>query len=399
MNELLMITRRTLLSIIIASPAINKATAISVNTREQHIDKVVNSVAEIKKINLFDGMLIKTRGFYYPEKASSMLYRVASGPEIKYNHAIKITEDFFIVPIFDNIISFKQLGLKMDGHHDDTQALRKILAVKGKYYFNQGCIIVKDYIELNANITIVGSGIATSIIEYRNTENNWLFINGHKGNSDFLKKAGYSGRGDYFLSEFSINLRGDLAGRNRSAMIFGRSRNIFLHRIHFYNGKNSHRIECNSQENFTVSNCIFSDTIITQPGSHEEINIDYNNKRGFPAYGQWDNSSCKGVKILSCEFINVQKGIASHSNPKINHESILISDCDFINTSSYAIQFQSVDHSIVDNCTFINCKEPEIVLINAHNNTIKNISSDKITLVKSDIKSTKNKIDNKKTLK
>lgn len=173
-------------------------------------------------------------------------------------------------------------------------------------------------------------------------------------------------------------------------MIFGRSKNVFLHNIHFYNGKNSHRVECNAQEDFTISNCIFSDTIISQSGSHEEINIDYNNKSGFPAYGSWDNSSCKRVNILSCKFINVQKGVASHSNPEKHHQSIIISDCLFKITSSNAIQLQAIDNSFIENCTFIDCKKTAIRLINAHGNTIKNIHSDQAVSVKSDRKSTNN---------
>ena len=387
-----MTTRRTLLKILITFPLISKATAFNFQLRNQPVDQTVNSVADIKKITLFDGMIIKTRGFYHPEKESSMLYRIVFGKNNRLAHSIEIIKGIFITPIYKDIISFKQLGLKMDGHHDDTPALRKILANEGEYYFNEGHLIVKDHIELGPNVRVIGSGMETSIIEYRNTKNSWLFINGEKGNPDFIRQSGYTGRGNYFLSDFSINLRGDLAKKNRSAMIFGRSRNVFLHNIHFYNGKNSHRIECNAQENFTVSNCIFSDTIISQPGSHEEINIDYNSKRGFPAYGNWDNSSCKRVNILSCKFINVQKGVASHSNPEKHHESIIISNCLFKNTTSNAIQLQAIDHSLVDNCTFTNCNKTAIVLINAHNNTIKNIHSDQTPSIKSDRISTKNSI-------
>lgn len=385
-----MITRRSLLSILITFPAISKATAFNFQLRDKHIDKTVNSVADIKYIDLFDGMIVKTRGFYYPEKESSMLYRVIFGKNVKIAHSIKVGREIFIIPIYKDIISFKQLGLKMDGHHDDTLMLRKILANEGQYYFNEGHLIVKNHIELGPNVRVIGSGMATSIIEYRNTKNSWLFINGEKGNPNFIKRSGYSGRGNYFLSDFSINLRGDLAEKSRSAMIFGRSKNVFLHNIHFYNGKNSHRVECNAQEDFTISNCIFSDTIISQSGSHEEINIDYNNKSGFPAYGSWDNSSCKRVNILSCKFINVQKGVASHSNPEKHHQSIIISDCLFKNTSSNAIQLQAIDNSFIENCTFIDCKKTAIRLINAHGNTIKNIHSDQAVSVKSDRKSTNN---------
>jgi hypothetical protein len=380
-----MITRRTLLKVsALLSLSYYKSSISAMVNFHKPIEEIsCNDVESIKKLKLKDGMIIRTSGYYHAQDDGAMTYIVKKRLTSNDKYCIKINDHYYIIPLIKDFISFKQLGLKMDGHHDNTDDLRKILSISGKYFFNPGILIVKDYIELNSDITIIGSGMQTSIIEYRNSKNNWLFINGEKGNLDFLEGNGYNGRGNFVLSKFSINLRGDIAEGSRSAMIFGRAKNILIDQVHFYNGKDSHRIECNSQLNFTVRSCIFSNTVISQDGSHEEINIDFNNHAGFPAYGNWDNTPCLNVNIVSCKFINVQKGVASHSTPPKHHSNINVIDCSFQNTTSHAIQFEGIDNSTINNCHFLDSGESDISLINSNKNNIINIKSNNKTTITS----------------
>ncbi|HHQ4088173.1 TPA: hypothetical protein ACSPZB_004766, partial [Citrobacter freundii] len=135
-----------------------------------------------------------------------------------------------------------QLGIHADGKNDDTYLLREVLKFSGNYYFSEGTILVSDYIELAPHISLIGAGMFKSKIEYRSVEGNWLFINGRKGDRNFLSGFGYNGRSDYIFKDFSIDLRGDIAKYSRSAMIFGRSSNVIIENVGFINGKNSHRI-------------------------------------------------------------------------------------------------------------------------------------------------------------
>lgn len=323
----------------------------------------VSDVGQIKNLTLHDNQRIFAQGYYFPEKESAMFYRVVkTQPDTPLQpHAIIINSQFHIVPQFQDTVSFKQLGLKIDGVTDETKQLRNILRHQGQYLFNAGTLIVSDYIELNSDITLSGQGIGKSVIEYRSSKNNWLFVNGRKGDADFLKTAGYTGRGNYVFKDFTINLRGDQAPGSRSAFIFGRSKNITISNLRFINGKNSHRIECNASQNVLIEHCTFADTVITDKKSHEEINIDFNTPKGFPAYGQWDYSACKNVVIRHCTFENVQTGIACHSQSGAMHQRVFIDNCRFENNTSYPIKLICFEDSHLSELTFVNNGKPLII--------------------------------------
>jgi len=335
----------------------------------------VKNVAQIKDLDIYENQIIFAEGYYFPEKESALFYRVVktrvSTP--LQPHAIIITPRFHIVPQFKESISFKQLGLKMDGKTDETSRLRDILSHKGSYFFNPGTLVVSDFIALNSDISITGQDKATSVIEYRSMKNNWLFINGEKGNPDFLTTAGYSGRGNYLFSNFTLNLRGDLARGSRSAFIFGRCENIKLSHLNFINGKNSHRIECNSSRNVLIEHCTFADTLITDNKSHEEINIDFNTPKGFPAYGQWDGSGCRDVMIRNCRFENVQTGIACHSQARAMHKNIYIDNCLFKDNHSYPLKLISFEDTFLSGIRLIDNAKPMLV-IHSKNITLRNVA-------------------------
>ena len=329
----------------------------------------VNNVAQIKELDIYENQIIFAEGYYFPEQESALFYRVvktrANTP--LQPHAIIINSRFHIVPQFKESISFKQLGLKMDGRTDETRRLREILRHRGNYFFNPGTLVVSDFIELNSDISIRGQDTATSVIEYRSDKNNWLFINGEKGNPQFISTEGYSGRGNYLFSNFTINLRGDLARGSRSAFIFGRCDNIKISHLNFINGKNSHRIECNSSRNVLIEHCTFADTLITDNKSHEEINIDFNTVKGFPAYGQWDGSGCQDVVIRHCRFENVQTGIACHSQAQTMHKNIYIDSCLFKNNHAYPIKLMGFEDTFLSGIRLIDNAKPIIVI---HSNNI-----------------------------
>lgn len=359
----------------------------------------VNVVSEISSIHLFDGLLVRTRGYYNIEDGCGALYlinRLSSIIDNKY--IIKINETYGMTLITSSDCTpLKQLGVHFDGMHDDTYLLRAIFRFPGCYYMDKGRIIVSDYIELSSDITLFGAGPFKTVIEYLGENGNWLFINGKKGDSNFLQGHGYNGRGNYHFRDFTIDLRGDIASHSRSAMIFGRSANVYIRNIIFMNGKNSHRIECNSQSNFNINNCFFINTVTTDTFSHEEINIDFNSPKGFPAFGEWDNTACENIIISSCCFINVQAGLGSHSYNMNKHKNIRVENCIFNKIKKIAIRFQSVDNSIIEGCVFEHVDGVDIALLDASNNVInKNLFSKKENILNSPVNSQLNFFKNNK---
>lgn len=334
----------------------------------------VSIVSEVNRIELSDGLLIRTCGYYHANDGGGALYVVRRLNKKNINrYSIRINELYIMeLLIEEGFIPLRQLGVHFDGIHDDTKLLRKIFNFPGDYYLDKGKVIVSDYIELSSDIKLFGHGVFKSIIEYQSENGNWLFVNGKKGERNFLKGSGYNGRGDYHFRDFTIDLRGDVAKHSRSAMIFGRAANVHIENIIFINGKNSHRIECNAQSNFIVNNCFFINTIISDNSSHEEINIDFNNEKGFPAFGQWDNTPCENILITSCCFINVQAGLGSHSYNISKHKNIKIDGCVFHTIKNTAIRFQSIENSTIERCRFENIGGFDILLLDALNNKIIN---------------------------
>lgn len=326
----------------------------------------VNVVADVQNIELMDGLLVETTGYYSSGDGGGSTYVIKKHSNKNKKYSININEYFCMILVNKNDpVSLKQLGIHADGKNDDTYLLREVLKFSGNYYFSEGTILVSDYIELAPHISLIGAGMFKSKIEYRSVEGNWLFINGRKGDRNFLSGFGYNGRSDYIFKDFSIDLRGDIAKYSRSAMIFGRSSNVIIENVGFINGKNSHRIECNSQSDFHIKNCIFANTLVTDESSHEEINIDFNSEKSFPAFGKWDYSACKNIIISSCFFYNVQSGVGSHSYNFRKHENIVIIDCSFFNISKAAIRFQSFNNSVIEKCRFEHVSGYSVILLDS----------------------------------
>lgn len=368
-----MFTRRKLLHLLWCIPALSIAGVRLFhmgNKREVN----VSIISDVSRIDLSDGLLIRTCGYYHANDGGGALYLVSKPNNINMKrYTIKISDLYVMELIADEgFTPLRQLGVHFDGMHDDTELLREIFNFPGDYYLDEGKVIVSDYIELSSNIKLFGSGVFKTIIEYQSENGNWLFINGKKGERNFLKGNGYNGRGNYHFRDFTIDLRGDIAKHSRSAMIFGRAANVNIENIVFMNGKNSHRIECNSQSNFIVNNCFFINTIISDNSSHEEINIDFNNEKGFPAFGQWDHTPCENIFITSCCFLNVQAGLGSHSYNIVKHKNVKVDGCVFHTIKNTAIRFQSIENSMIERCRFENIGGFDIILLDASNNKIIN---------------------------
>lgn len=254
---------------------------------------------------------------------------------------------------------------------DYTSQIQNAIDNYQKVILGPGLYNLSSTIRLREGTQLVGAGESNTELFFEGNSVSWLFINGVQGDSSYVTGSGYNGDGGILVQDLSIDLNGQNAINTRAAFIFGRSENNTLIRITMKNGKNSHRIECNSQRRFRCYDCTFKDTIDTGSGSyHEEINIDYNNSAGFPGYGNWDNTPCDDCEFVGCRFVNVQGGVSSHSNPtEGNHRNIKILNCYFENVTRQAVRAQGFDDSIVDNNLIINCGR-EAIYVEGDNNRI-----------------------------
>lgn len=251
-------------------------------------------------------------------------------------------------------LNVKDFGAVGDGVNDDAFAISAALAGGNKrVYIPEGNYRVRSYLRVQSNTEIEMHPKAVILNDLTSTGNT-VFLNGIYGDANY--SSGYSGDGNITIRGGTIDCQ-PLSDRGfiSQALAFAHTENVLIENVRFINNRQNHFVEINSGKHVRIRDCHFEDTVLTEAGTRESINIDYSFATGFPHFGGYDDTVCEDVIIEGCSFVNGDVSVGSHSVPTANsHKNIKMVNCYIEGMASAGISPQYWTESLVQGNTIRN---------------------------------------------
>lgn len=218
--------------------------------------------------------------------------------------------------------------------------------------FEKGNYTLSEQVALTSHTKVIlnGSSISSSYTDQWNDNIIFTALNENA--------TGYNGISDFEIIDGFIN----------TGFVFMHANNIKFNTIEFGNEITSHAIQIAGCENFTVENCTFNGTIISDAkgNTHECIQIETCNYTSQPYLPEesstYDHTGCKNIKIVNCTFNNGDEintrnyiSIGHHAyddSNRLAHKNLLIENCQFKTNHYSDIRLAEIKGAVIRNNTF-----------------------------------------------
>ena len=268
----------------------------------------------------------------------------ATGPqgEVGATGSVTVVDAFFLV---------EDYGATGDGVTDDTVAIQAAidaadLSGGGTVYFPAKTFVVTDAMTIGSNTTLWLDGCTI----YRDAEFDNVFRNKN------LTASGYNGNSHITIKgNGTIDLNKTYQPTEVLGIGFSHCSNIIIRDITITGVYDWHCIEINGCQFVTIENVSMEDSEIAAV-NEEMLQLDYMGAYGQFPFGvgtNYDNTPCKDIDILNCNFLNGSRGIGSHiASSGLYHENINIRGCTFDNIDQECIRMYNYRDVIIDNNKF-----------------------------------------------
>ena len=165
---------------------------------------------------------------------------------------------------------------------------------------------------------------------------------------------------DYYKN---IEINGGTLDANKtkgSILSFAHASNISINGSVFKDCSNGHHLTFAGCNNININGCTFSGQYNASGDNMEAIQLDILEPNHFPNYQgyskSYDGTMNTNINITNNSFINVNRGVGSHSVFSGKYMSgINISNNNFENVSGYAVLASSFINTTINNNTITNC--------------------------------------------
>lgn len=210
---------------------------------------------------------------------------------------------------------------------------------------------------VNAELRIYqGTTLMMNGAELRRDHNGYTFLNGDRG----AMYSGYAGNGNITLRGGIMNANGNVYPSKASTFCMGHASDVLFDQVTFRNAANSHAIECNASRRVTVRNCRFEGMYRVNGDADnfsEAIQLDIAMPGGFGAFGAYDGTPCRDIRVEGCWFgasptagvTPVTRGVGSHGSAiDAPAERVTIRGCTFEGLLDVAIRPYNWNSLLVD---------------------------------------------------
>lgn len=145
------------------------------------------------------------------------------------------------------------------------------------------------------------------------------------------------------------------SGNSSTAIKVAHAKNFTMNNITVQNTTDAHLMEVAGVDGLTIRGCTFKDQVLVNTSYYEAIQFDYlipGHFGGFLA----EDLTLQNVLIDGCTFTNLPRGIGAHTSILNNYmNNITITNNQFINHTSAAIQLMSFLNCNISGNTIMNC--------------------------------------------
>lgn len=266
-------------------------------------------------------------------------------------------QDFIYMPVVD-VVEYQRRNPSLTF----TQAFQAVLDMAKPA--NRGmvhAVIPSGTHQLTAELVVYSNTIIESAegVVFERYHNGYMLMNGERGAS----YTGYNGQGNIQIIGGTWDGRCTQVSDTGSNFAFAHGHRIIIKDC-IIKDANSHHIEINSSKDVLIDNC---QLIGLKTGLNyvESIQLDLaSTSSGFPAFGAYDNTTCKDIEVRDCYFgpsgtsgtSSVSRGFGSHATRiGVYHEDIRFLNNTIDSATDYCVQFLSYQNAYVHGNTFKNC--------------------------------------------
>ena len=250
-------------------------------------------------------------------------------------------------------------------------------SVQYKVTFKSGTYTLVDSIKLPSNTCIDATGCTIKASQNESEYDGGVFV--YNTGSKNIKIVG----GTWTTAGQSV----DSSNKDQSVIKFVGVTNLVMQNMKVKSNRWSHIVEVANIKNMTVKGCIFSgnnkDSDESNPYNEqpkEAFQLDVDTKDAIGAYSGGTGKGVTDATFEKCKFVNVGRGLGSHSGAKTKYTNITVKNCTFKKSLGEGIYAQGWTKSTIKGNTISNCKRAGISSLDSSDlsitkNTVKDVKA------------------------
>ena len=250
-------------------------------------------------------------------------------------------------------------------------------SVQYKVTFREGTYTLVDSIKLPSNTCIDATGCTIKASQNESEYDGGVFV--YNTGSKNIKIVG----GTWTTAGQDVSS----SNKDQSMFKFAGVTNLVMQNMKVKSNRWSHIVEIANIKNATIKGCTFSgnnqDKNESKPYNEqpkEAFQLDVDTKAAIGEYSGGTGKGCENVTFEKCKFVDVGRGLGSHSGAKKKYNNITVTKCTFKNSLGEGIYAQGWTNSTISGCSISKCKRAGISSLDSSDllikkNTVKDVSA------------------------